>query len=64
MPYAVSAVFRILTRLCNALPPSARVAQGHIASIKEMDCIIAIFDQDGDSEFNLVSFDFGIVCPQ
>jgi hypothetical protein len=49
------------------LPP-AHVIQGHIASIKEMECIIAMYDQDGDSEFNLVSFDLslglslGLIC--
>ena len=36
------------------------MTQGHIASIKEIECIIAMFDQDGDLEFNLVSLIMGL----
>jgi hypothetical protein len=52
----------------NPILPPAHVIQGHIASIKEMECIIAMYDQDGDSELNLVSFDLslglssGLIC--
>ncbi len=35
----------------------SRAQQGHIASTKEMACIIAMYDKDGDSEFDLVRFD-------
>jgi hypothetical protein len=43
----------------DTLPP-ANVIQGHIATTKEMKCIIAMFDQNGDSEFNLVRFNIDI----
>ncbi len=54
----------------NPILPPAHAIQGHIASIKEMACIIAMYDQDGDSEFNLVNFDLslglssGLICKE